>query len=67
MQFEWGVSDPNAEQAEIKKTDYRTEYYKVVVFRSDGFLYKSGDGGFENWYFSGKYTRDGDVVKFQAP
>lgn len=65
--FEWGVSDPNAEQAEVQKVvGFATEYYQVVVFRGNGFLRKSGDGGFINWIFSGKYTREGDNVNFHA-
>ncbi|EKC97220.1 hypothetical protein A1Q2_08502 [Trichosporon asahii var. asahii CBS 8904] len=66
--FEWGVSDPNAEEAEVQKVvGFATEYYQVVVFRSAGVLRKSGDGGFINWIFSGKFTREGDNVNFQAP
>lgn len=66
--FEWGVSDPNAEEAEIQKVvGFSTEFYQVVVFRSAGVLRKSGDGGFINWIFSGKFTREGDNVNFQAP
>lgn len=66
--FEWGVSDPNAEEAEVQKVvGFATEFYQVVVFRSDGVLRKSGDGGFINWIFSGKFTREGDNVNFQAP
>lgn len=67
--FRWKVSDPNAEEGEIfhatKKST--TEYWKVVVFHSDGYLKKSGDGGFENWIFSGKYHREGDNIYFEAP
>lgn len=66
--FEWGVTDPKAEEAEIQKAvGFGIEYYKVVVFRSAGVLRKSGDGGFTNWIFSGKFTREGDNVNFQAP
>lgn len=64
--FEWGTSNPDdREVAEVEfKSGFATEYYWIVVFRSDGYLRIHGDGGFENWIFSGVFTRDGDLVTF---
>lgn len=37
-----------------------------VAFR-DGYFVRKGDGGYVNWAFSGKFTRDGgERVNFQA-
>lgn len=66
--FKWQVSDPSPEEGELYKlVNGKHEYYKVVVFHSDGHLFKSGDGGFANWAYAGKYHREGDNVYFEAP
>lgn len=68
--FKWGVSDPKSMEAEaaFNELNGKTEYFQVVVFKSDGVLERTGgDGGWANWGFSGWYDRDGDKVLFKNP
>lgn len=68
--FRWGVTDPSALEAEESffAPDSRTEYFWVVLFRSEGVLEKvEGDGGWPNWGWSGWWDRDGDKVTFRHP
>ncbi|HEV7980343.1 hypothetical protein [Amycolatopsis sp.] len=38
--------------------------YHWVVFKGDGEFVRKGDGGYRNWAFYGRWTRNDSVVKF---
>ncbi|MET8981195.1 hypothetical protein ABZX85_36930 [Streptomyces sp. NPDC004539] len=38
--------------------------YHWVVFKGSGTFTRKGDGGYRNWAFYGKFTRNDKVVKF---
>ncbi|KAJ7523640.1 hypothetical protein O6H91_18G056500 [Diphasiastrum complanatum] len=48
---------------EIKTSFFGTTGFEVYIFKR-GFFTLLGDGGFQNWCFSGNFKRDGSKVTF---
>uniref|UniRef100_A0A914YQ14 Uncharacterized protein n=1 Tax=Panagrolaimus superbus TaxID=310955 RepID=A0A914YQ14_9BILA len=48
---------------EIKKKPQGTHGFDVYVFKS-GVITRHGDGGWDNWGFSGNFEQDDTTVKF---
>lgn len=59
-----GVSD-GTWMHECKNLSKRSNYY-WKVFKTGTFVHK-GDGGFRNWAYLGKFTKDGETVHFLSP
>lgn len=68
--FKWSANDIVHQETVSMPQDgfwgnLKTEYYKVIVFKGEGYLeLVKGDGGWLNWGWRGNYERVGDTVYF---
>ncbi|EKD00209.1 hypothetical protein A1Q2_05552 [Trichosporon asahii var. asahii CBS 8904] len=62
--FTWAVEDPDRALEATATHNYlfNEERFGVVVFKTAGWLQKSGDGGYGNWRVSGNFNRDDDSL-----